>query len=60
MHNEIHSYAELQGQIHKDLRAQHPEWVEPNGNSPICDFYEQRLAELIGLFRSAEHNSLAA
>jgi hypothetical protein len=60
MHNEIHSYAELQRQIHKDLRAQHPEWVEPNGNSPVCDSYEQRLAELIDLFRSVEHNSLAA
>jgi hypothetical protein len=60
MHNEIHSYAELQGQIHKDLRAQHPEWVEPNGNSPICDFYEQRLAELIDLFRASEPNSLVA
>jgi len=60
MHNEIHSYAELQRQIHKDLRTQHPEWVEPNGNSPVCDSYEQRLAELIDLFRSAEHNSLAA
>jgi hypothetical protein len=60
MHNEIHSYAELQRQIHKDLRIQHPEWVQPNGDSPICDSYEQRFAELISLFLSAEHNSLAA
>jgi hypothetical protein len=60
MHNEIHSYAELQRQIHKDLRVQHPEWVEPNGDSAICDCYEQRLAELIGLFLSAEHNPFAA
>ena len=47
MHNEIHSYTELQRQIHQDLRVQHPEWVEPNGNSPICDSYELRLAELL-------------
>jgi hypothetical protein len=56
----VRSYAELQQQIHHDLRVQHPEWVEPNGNSPICDSYERRLAELIGFFRSAEHKSLAA
>jgi hypothetical protein len=60
MFQQIRSYSELQQQIHQDLRAQHPEWVEPNGNSPICDFYEQRLAELIFMFRRAEQNSLAA
>ena len=47
MLNEIHSYAELQQQIHKDLRVQHPEWVELNGNCPTCDSYESRLAELL-------------
>jgi hypothetical protein len=56
----VRSYAELQQQIRHDLRIQHPEWVEPNGNSPICDSYERRLAELIDFFRSAEHKSLAA
>ena len=49
MNNAIRSYRELQQQIHQDLRAQHPEWVEPNGNSPICESYELRLAELLGL-----------
>ena len=49
MANEIHSYTELQRQIHQDLRVQHPEWVEPNGESPMCDSYESRLAELLGL-----------
>ena len=43
------SYNELQQQIHDDLRIQHPEWVEPNGNCPTCDAYELRLAELIGI-----------
>ena len=34
MPNEIHSYKQLQHQIHEDLRIQHPEWVEPNGDCP--------------------------
>jgi len=49
MPNEIHSYTELQQQIHEDLRVQHPEWVEPNGDCPTCDSYELRLAQLLGL-----------
>jgi hypothetical protein len=53
MPNEIRSYADLQRQIHEDLRVQHPEWVEPSGRSPICDSYESRLAELLGLTRQA-------
>jgi hypothetical protein len=39
--------ATLQLQIHNDLRAQHPEWVLPGGECPICDFYEARLAQLL-------------
>ena len=53
MPNEIHSYSGLQQQIHDDLRAQHPEWVEPNGNCPTCESYELRLAELLGVTRDA-------
>jgi hypothetical protein len=53
MPSEIHSYSELQQQIHDDLRAQHPEWVEPNGNCPTCESYELRLAELLGVTRDA-------
>jgi hypothetical protein len=41
------SIAELQQQIHDDLRSQHPEWVEPSGESPMCDSYEARLIELL-------------
>jgi hypothetical protein len=51
MPNEIHSYSELQRQIHEDLRVQHPEWVKPDGECPTCDSYEVRLAELLGLTR---------
>jgi hypothetical protein len=50
----IRTYAELQWRIHDDLRVQHPEWVKPNGESPICDLYERRLAELIAFFQSTE------
>lgn len=49
MPNELHSYTKLQQQIHEDLRTQHPDWVEPNGDCPTCDSYESRLAELLGL-----------
>jgi hypothetical protein len=49
MPNEIHSYNELQQQIHEELRIQHPDWIEPNGDCPTCDSYESRLAELLGL-----------
>jgi len=48
MFPQIHTYAELRQQIHDDLRLQHPDWVQPNGTSPICDSYEARLMKLIG------------
>ena len=47
MSHQILTYTELREQIHDDLRIQHPEWVEPNGESPVCDSYEARLVELL-------------
>ena len=47
MLQQVHTYAELRKQIHHDLRIQHPEWVQPNGESPVCDSYEARLMELL-------------
>jgi hypothetical protein len=47
MSHQIHTYPELRQQIHDDLRVQHPEWVEPNGESPMSDFYEARLMDLL-------------
>jgi hypothetical protein len=58
--NAVHTYAELQRQIHHDLRAQHPEWIGPNGASPMCDFYERRFAELIAFFESTDSKLAAA
>ena len=49
---QIHTYTELLQQIHGDLRIQHPDWVRPNGESPLCDSYEARLMELLGTLKS--------
>jgi hypothetical protein len=43
----VPGYAELQREIHDALRAQHPEWIEADGKSPTCDYYESRFAELL-------------
>jgi len=56
MSNKIRSYAELQELIRVSLRIQNPQWVEPNGDSPVCDLYEARFAELIRLASSRESN----
>jgi hypothetical protein len=50
----IRTYADLQKQLHRDLLAQHPEWIEANGDCPTCDSYDRRLAELITVFQSAQ------
>jgi hypothetical protein len=47
MSHQIHTYPELQQQIHDDLRIQHPEWVKPNGESPMCDWYETCLTKIL-------------
>lgn len=43
----VHTYTALLRQIHNDLRLQHPEWIQPNGECPMCDSYEARLIELL-------------
>jgi len=58
--HQIHTYAELRQQIHDDLRVQHPEWVEPDGKSPICDSYEARLMELLDSLMRKGPMSLSA
>ena len=54
MSDQIHSYTELQQQIHQDLRIQHPDWIEPSGDCPTCDSYESRLAELLELSQPSD------
>ncbi len=54
------SIAELRRQIDDDLRIQHPEWIEPNGQCPECDFYEARLMEELDTFtRTGSDESVA-
>ena len=61
VHHQIHTYTELRQQIHDDLRIQHPEWVQPNGECPLCDSYEARLMELLDTStRSKSNESFAA
>ena len=48
---EIHTYAELRQKIHDDLRVQHPEWIEADGESPMCDSYEARLTQVLDSLR---------
>jgi len=60
MSHQIHTYTELRQQIHYDLRIQHPEWVQPNGESPMCDSYEARLMELLDAFARKGSNEAVA
>jgi hypothetical protein len=52
---EVPGYAELQREMHHALRAQHPEWIEGDGKSPACDYYESRFAELLVSHRAHAH-----
>ena len=56
--HQIRTYAELQEQLHRDLLAQHPEWIDADGNCPTCDSYDRRLAELITCFESGTRKSV--
>ncbi len=61
MSPQAHTYAELQQQIHHDLRIQHPEWIQPDGESPMCDSYEARFIEVLdALMRRGSNESVAA
>jgi len=56
MPDKIRTYAELRELIRVSLRIQNPEWVQPNGDSPVCDSYEARFAELLGLSHRREED----
>ena len=51
----IKTYEELQRQISDDLRHQNPQWIQADGSSPICDFYQKRLAELLAFLRQRDN-----
>ena len=44
---EAPAYVALQREMHDSLRAQHPEWILPDGDCPTGDFYDARFAELL-------------
>jgi hypothetical protein len=54
MVHQLYTYADLRKQIHDDLRSQHPEWVQPNGESPTCDSYEARLIKTLETLTKGE------
>ena len=56
MLHQLHTYADLRKQIHNDLRIQHPEWIQPNGESPMCDSYEARLMETLSVLARQQPN----
>jgi hypothetical protein len=58
MLHQLHTYADLRKQIHNDLRIQHPEWIQPNGESPMCDSYEARLRETLDIL-TQQHPSIS-
>ena len=58
MLHQRYTYADLRKQIHDDLRIQHPEWVQPNGESPMCDSYEARLMETLNVLKR-QHPSIS-
>jgi hypothetical protein len=51
---EVPVYAALQRQVHDALLAQHPEWIESDGNCPQCDEYDRRFAQLLGFSLTVE------
>jgi hypothetical protein len=55
---EVGTYAQLQRQIHYALRVQHPEWIQPDGDCPMCPAYESRLAKLLGLSQCVSERSV--
>jgi len=58
MLHQLHTYTDLRKQIHEDLRIQHPEWVNSNGESPMCDSYEARLMKTLDVLRR-QHLSIS-
>ncbi|EDY21931.1 hypothetical protein CfE428DRAFT_0056 [Chthoniobacter flavus Ellin428] len=57
--DEIRAYAELRRRMHEALAAEHPEWIEPNGESPMLNLYDERLAELLKHLHPPEERAVA-
>ena len=61
MAHKVDTYAGLLLQIRNDLLLlrQHPEWIQPNGQSPMCDYYEARLIELLSIPEESNNDMVA-
>ena len=59
MANQVDTYEGLLQQIRNDLQLQHPEWIQPNGQCPMCDLYEARLIELLRYPKGSNDNTAA-
>ena len=51
---EAPAYVALQREMHDALLMQHPEWIERDGNSPKCDDYDRRFAQLLSCLVTCE------
>ena len=60
MAHKVDTYAHLVQQIRNDLLRQHPEWIQPNGQCPMCDSYEARLIKLLDASTPGESNGNSA
>ena len=60
MARKLDTYGGLLQQIRNDLRLQHPDWIQANGQCPMCDCYEARLIKLLdgSITGGANENSL--
>ena len=54
----VDTFANLLRQIRDDLRLQHPEWIQANGQCPMCDSYEARLIELLSIPGGTNDNTV--
>lgn len=52
MKDENQDYSALRDRMHEALAAEHPEWVEADGGSPMLDLYDARFAELLTMLES--------
>jgi len=52
MKDEIQNYRALRERMHQALAAEHPEWIEANGGSPMLDLYDARFAELLKMLQA--------
>ena len=55
---EAPTYVALEREMHDALLAQHPEWMERDGNCPKCDDYDRRFARLLSLSLVLNHGGV--